>query len=58
MIVKMDAKGRIKLPKEVWKKYPNGQKFTMEVVGRNILLKPIKKITVELDDGTVVEADI
>jgi len=54
----MDAKGRIKLPKEVWKKYPNGQKFTMEVVGRNILLKPIKKITVELDDGTVVEADI
>ena len=58
MIIKMDAKGRIKLPKEVWKKYPDGQKFTLEFVGRNIILKPIKKITVELDDGTVVEADI
>ena len=58
VIVKMDAKGRIKLPKEVWKKYQDGQKFTMEVVGKNIILKPIKKITVELDDGTVVEADI
>ncbi|RLA80283.1 MAG: hypothetical protein DRG33_02650 [Deltaproteobacteria bacterium] len=58
VIVKMDAKGRIKLPKEIWKKYQIGQKFTVEVVDKSIVLKPIKKITVELDDGTVVEADI
>lgn len=57
-IVKMDTKGRIKLPKEIWKKYPAGQRFTIEVVGKNIVLKPVKKIKVELDDGTVVEADI
>lgn len=57
-IAKMDTKGRIKLPKDVWKKYPPGQKFTIEIEDGTIVLRPIKKITVELDDGTVVEADI
>lgn len=57
IIVKLDSKGRLWLPKEIRTKYPPGQKFTVEANDGTLTLRPIKKITVELDDGTTVEVE-
>jgi len=54
-IIKMDEIGRIKLPKEVWSRFPGGQRFTVEVKDNTIILRPIKTVKVELDDGTIIE---
>jgi len=57
-IAKMDNRRRIKLPPEIRRMYSPGQVFTVEVKDNAIVLRPVKKITVELDDGTVIEANI
>ena len=58
LIVKLDPKGRVKLPRDIYKQYPPGQKFKVEKSDGKIILIPIKKITVELEDGTVIETSI
>lgn len=54
---KFDPNGRIVIPREIRAKYPKNQRFIIEHDKEKnwIILKPIKSIKIELENGAIVE---
>jgi len=53
-IVKMDKHGRIWIPKVIRDKI-KANKFTIDIKDGKIVLTPIRKVKVLLEDGEVIE---
>ncbi len=57
IIVKVDNKGRLSLPKEIRKQIGDGKRFIVTIEDKKVILEPVDKLIAKLSDGRTIEVD-